>query len=40
MLETGVEPTKLSPQQLAALAEVYGMDQSAINNYFKKITGR
>lgn len=40
MLEAGVEPTKLSPKQLAALAEVYGMDQSAINNYFKKITGR
>lgn len=40
MLEAGVEPTKLSPKQLAALAEVYGMDQSAINNYFKKATGR
>lgn len=40
MLEAGVEPTKLSPQQLAALAEVYGMDQSSINNYFKKVTGR
>ena len=40
MLEAGVEPTKLSAKQLAALAEVYGMDQSAINNYFKKLTGR
>ena len=40
MLEAGVEPTKLSPKQLAALAEVYGMDQSSINNYFKKVAGR
>lgn len=40
MLDAGVEPTKLSPKQLAALAEVYGMDQSSINNYFKKVTGR
>lgn len=40
MLEAGVEPTKLSPKQLAALAEVYGMDQKAINSYFKKLTGR
>lgn len=40
MLDAGVEPTKLSPKQLAALAEVYGMDQSAINNYFKKAAGR
>ena len=40
MLEAGVEPTKLSPKQLAALAEVYGMDQRSINNYFKKAAGR
>ena len=40
MLEAGVEPTKLSPKQLAALAEVYGMDQSSINNYFKKVARR
>ena len=40
MLDAGVEPTKLSPKQLAALAEVYGMDQSSINNYFKKVAGR
>ena len=40
MLEAGVEPTKLSPKQIAALAEVYGMDQSSINNYFKKVAGR
>lgn len=40
MLDAGVEPTKLSPKQLAALAEVYGMDQRSINNYFKKAAGR
>ena len=40
MLDAGVEPTKLSPKQLAALAEVYGMGQRSINNYFKKAAGR
>jgi hypothetical protein len=35
LLQAGVQPTQLSPTQLASLAEVYGMDQTSINAYYK-----
>lgn len=40
MLKAGVEPTNLSKDQLAALQSVYGMSESGINNYYKKVAGR
>jgi len=36
LIEMGVQPNKLSTAQLNALANYYGMNQSAINNYFKR----
>jgi len=36
LLEAGVKPNQLSTTQLSALAEYYGLNQSAINNYFKQ----
>ena len=39
LIEAGVQPNKLSPAQLGALADVYGGNQSSINWYFKKANG-
>lgn len=36
LLQAGVKPTQLSPAQLTALADTYGMNQSSINNFFKR----
>lgn len=36
LLQAGVKPTQLSPVQLSALAEYYGMNQSSINNFFRR----
>lgn len=36
LLQAGVKPTQLSATQLSALAEYYGMDQSSINNFFRR----
>ena len=40
LLNAGVEPTRLSKTQLAALQSEYGLSQKGINALFKKITGR
>lgn len=36
LLQAGVKPTQLSATQLSALAEYYGMNQSSINNFFRR----
>lgn len=36
LIQAGVKPTRLSADQLSALAEYYGMDQTSINAYYKK----
>ena len=36
LIEAGVKPNQLSPTQLSALAEYYGMNQSSINNFYKQ----
>ena len=36
LIQAGVKPNQLSPTQLNALAEYYGMNQSAINNFYKR----
>lgn len=35
LIQAGVKPTQLSPAQLAALQEYYGMNQTGINQYYK-----
>lgn len=35
LIQAGVKPTQLSPEQLGALASVYGMSQAGINQYYK-----
>lgn len=35
LIQAGVKPTQLSPEQLGALASVYGMNQTGINQLYK-----
>lgn len=37
LIEAGVKPTQLSRDQLAALNEYYGMGQTSINSYYKRV---